>query len=68
MRIRHNHLLGIIAALLVAAVYINLNTPGVRQWASWVETRLGLDLAGGIRVVLQLQKVPGVTIDAPKSR
>jgi len=64
LRIRHNHLLGIIAALLVAAIYINLNTPGVRQWASWVETRLGLDLAGGIRVVLQLQKVPGVTIDA----
>ncbi|MGQ9525489.1 MAG: protein translocase subunit SecD [Armatimonadota bacterium] len=63
MRIKHTHLLGIIAALLVIAVYIDLNAPGIRQWSDYLATKLGLDLAGGIRVVLQLEKVPGVTID-----
>jgi len=63
LRIKLTHLLGIIAALLVAAVYIDLNTPGIRQWSDYLATKLGLDLAGGIRVVLQLERVPGVAID-----
>jgi len=67
LRIKYTQLLGIIAALLVIAVFVDLGAPGVPRSWGWREalaTRQGLDLAGGVRVVLEMEKVPGVPIDS----
>jgi preprotein translocase subunit SecD len=67
---RYRTLIFIIALIVVAAWIVNPSNPGIRfgSYRRSIETRLGLDLVGGVQALLEADLPQGQTVDSDKMR